>query len=167
LVIAHVVPCTAPEAVTTFALTVVVGTLAVRPWRRRPAAFALPLVFAVLVGGAACSSKTQTASKRPHTGARLAIVSPTANEVTNSTVHLQFDLVGAKVVPVTKTALRGDEGHIHVSLDGKLVSMQYGLTQDLPEVPPGNHTIEAEFVAADHAPFANRVIAAVAFRVGP
>jgi hypothetical protein len=30
---------------------------------------------------------------------------------------------------------------------------------------PGRHTVVAEFVAADHAPFANRVVAAVSFDV--
>ena len=53
---------------------------------------------------------------------------------------------------------------MHVSVDGKLVSMTYGLTQHL-QLDPGHHAVQAEFVAADHAPFKNRVIAAVLFEV--
>jgi len=33
--------------------------------------------------------------------------------------------------------------------------------------PPGVHTLEAEFVAVDHAPFQPRVRASVTFRTGP
>jgi hypothetical protein len=34
---------------------------------------------------------------------------------------------------------------------------------DLRDVSPGPHTLQAEFVAADHAPFDPRVTAAVRF----
>ena len=38
------------------------------------------------------------------------------------------------------------------SLDGKLISMTYGLVQevDLTTLAAGDHALEAEFVAADH-----------------
>ena len=39
---------------------------------------------------------------------------------------------------------------------GQIVSMNYGLEQDLP-VTPGTYVFRAEFVAADHAPFSPRV----------
>ncbi len=58
------------------------------------------------------------------------------------------------------------KGHIHLTVDGRLYSMTDSLTQEVRALTPGVHTVQAEFVAADHLPFANRVVAAVAFRVG-
>jgi hypothetical protein len=74
-----------------------------------------------------------------------------------------MNLIGARVVQPAQGTLRGDEGHIHVSLDGSLVSMTYGTSQPLANLKPGQHTVQAEFVAIDHLPFKNRVIAAVIF----
>lgn len=39
--------------------------------------------------------------------------------------------------------------------------MTYGLTQDVNGLAPGPHALRAEFVAADHGPFKNPVVAAV------
>jgi hypothetical protein len=78
---------------------------------------------------------------------------------------VKLDLQNAKVVPQTTGPLRPDEGHIHVSVDGQLVSMAYSTEQQLPTLAPGPHSLQAEFVAIDHAPFANRVVAAVLFDV--
>ena len=114
---------------------------------------------------AACSSGGGTAS-RPSTTARLQIVQPIANQVTGSSVNLTFNLIGAKVVPATTVkGLRSDEGHIHLSVDGKLVAMNYTTTELLPGLGPGPHSVQAEFVADDHLPFRTRVIAAVLFTV--
>ena len=43
--------------------------------------------------------------------------------------------------------------------------MPLQLAEPLPTLSPGVHTVEAEFVASDHLPFANRVVAAVTFSV--
>ncbi len=53
-------------------------------------------------------------------------------------------------------------------LDGALVSMTYGLKQDvsIADLSPGAHRLEAEYVAVDHAPFNPRVIAEVTFVKG-
>jgi hypothetical protein len=59
-------------------------------------------------------------------------------------------------VPQTTTTIRPDEGHVHLYVNNVLVSMNYGLEQDV-EVQPGNIALKAEFVAADHAPFNPRV----------
>ena len=119
----------------------------------------------VLVSATACggSSSSSAGGARPHSDARLAIVSPTVNGVVHDTVELKLQLTGGEVVGPTNDPLVGNRGHIHVSLDGKLVSMTYGLDQRIPGVTPGQHTVQAEFVATDHRPYANRVIAAVVF----
>jgi hypothetical protein len=124
------------------------------------------LVLTSLVVACGGSSPSASSSQRPTSSARLQIVSPTPNQVTGSTVTLQLNLVGGQVVPPSqiKGKLRGDEGHIHVSLDGHLVSMTYGLSQQLPTLNPGTHTLQAEFVATDHLPFASRVLTAVIFQ---
>jgi hypothetical protein len=111
------------------------------------------------------SAAPAAASARPHTDAQLQIVTPTANQVTGPTTDLQLSLQGAQVVSPTQLTNAPNQGHVHVSIDGKLISMTYGLSQPLTGLTPGPHTLQAEFVANDHQPFANRVIAAVLFKV--
>jgi hypothetical protein len=108
--------------------------------------------------GASGSSPKQTA--RPTSAAQVRFDSPTSNEVTGPDITIKLVLTGATVVPATKVkgALRGDEGHVHVTVDDQLISMTYGTTQDVKGLKPGPHTISAEFVAIDHQPFANRVL---------
>jgi hypothetical protein len=109
------------------------------------------------------SSKASTVSKRPSSTAKIAIVEPgSGSDVPSGTIHVRLELTGATVVSATSQDLRPDEGHVHLSLDGKLVSMTFGLEQDL-QVAPGGHLVQAEFVASDHAPFDPRVIATVTF----
>ena len=67
-----------------------------------------------------------------------------------------ISLQNASIVPATTTNLSPTTGHVHLYVDNALVSMNYGLTQDLP-VHPGTYVLKAEFVAADHAPFDPRV----------
>ena len=178
LVLAHVGPCTAPETITTLAVVALAVVVLVRPWRRSeslkrrgPALTAcLVLVGALTLtgcGGSGNKPTTTTAVSRPTSAAKLRIVRPAANEVTGPDTTIQLELTGAHIVPQTTGPLRGDEGHIHVSVDGKLVSMAFGTTQDLHALTPGPHTLQAEFVAADHVPFRNRVTAAVIFQVKP
>lgn len=137
--------------------------------RTRHRSLVLMVAVVAIVGVSACGDGSgggdQAATSRPATTARLQIVQPTANQVTGPDTELELNLIGAKVVRVTTGALRPDEGHIHVSVDGKLVSMTFGLSQDLRALAPGPHSVQAEFVAKDHAPFRNRVVAAVLFKV--
>lgn len=125
----------------------------------------IPALVALCLLAGACSSGSSAAKDRPTTAARLQIVSPEPNAVTGPDLTIQLDLIGAQIVQAVTGPLRGDEGHIHVSVDGKLISMAYGTTQDLHGMTPGPHTMSAEFVATDHAPFKNRVVAAVLFQV--
>jgi hypothetical protein len=94
---------------------------------------------------------------RPSSPATVEIVSPTASTtVQGETLHVVLRLTGGTLVPRTTTDIRPDEGHVHLYVNHVLVSMNYGLEQDIP-IQPGTTVLEAEFVAADHAPFSPRV----------
>ena len=94
---------------------------------------------------------------RPSSPATVEIVSPTQSAtIQGDTLHVVLRLTGGTIVPQTTTTLRSDEGHVHLYVNNVLVSMNYGLEQDLP-VQPGSTVLRAEFVAADHAPFSPRV----------
>jgi hypothetical protein len=129
---------------------------------RRPAAALV--VVAIFVGacspGAAATPSAGLASlgPRPSSPATVAIVAPvTGARVTGTSVHVVLTLTGAQIVPATTTAISPTTGHVHLYVDNQLVSMNYGLEQDIP-VTPGSHVLKAEFVAADHAPFNPRVV---------
>jgi len=122
------------------------------------------MAFSLVGLGAACSG---SGSGRPETPATLQIITPAPNAVTGSDVDLRLRLRDAHVVPGTQIGgkIRPDRGHIHVSVDGQITQMYYGTHQTVAGLTPGRHTIQAEFVASDHAPFSNRVVAAVTFEV--
>jgi hypothetical protein len=115
----------------------------------------LVLAGALVVGLGACGSSSSKGAKQPVTHARLIVVAPEPNAVVGTSVHLVFKIIGGRVVGPSVTTLSGDEGHIHVSVDGRIVSMLYGTTQTVSGLTPGLHTLSAEFVAANHIPFAN------------
>ena len=105
----------------------------------------------------ASASAPQASGTRPASPAVVAIIQPTSGEsVTGTTVHVVISLTNAKIVSATTTNIQPDQGHVHLYVDNVLVSMNYGLEQDLP-VHPGTYVLKAEFVAADHAPFNPRV----------
>jgi hypothetical protein len=109
------------------------------------------------------------ASVRPSSTAHLTIVAPRSGQMFHgdpARVPITLRLTGAHIVTFTSTDLRPDEGHIHLFIDGRLVSMTYGLTQKV-WVAPGDHTLLAAFVAVDHAPFNPPVQTAVPFSVTP
>ena len=133
------------------------------------------VLLAAALGLAACSSgdggsaepaATTAVATRPSSPAKLTIETPRNGQ----TVHqdrpeVRLELVGAKIVNQTTTRIPGDQGHIHLVVDGKLVNMNYSLRQRLPQLPPGQHVLQVEFVAADHAPFEPRVLTQAAFEV--
>jgi hypothetical protein len=121
---------------------------------------------------AACSSgsavgpavSSPTARTRPSSSGTLSIVSPKQGEtVKGGSVLLELGLTGARIVPLTTSNLKPNEGHVHVLLDGRLVTMTSSLEERIPNVPAGAHVVRAEFVASDHAPFNPRVVAEVSF----
>jgi hypothetical protein len=106
---------------------------------------------------------------RPSSPARLEIVSPSPGQVFHgdpANIHVVLLLTGGRVVPSTSLRLVPDEGHIHLFLDGTLVSMTTTLTADVAAAP-GTHQVSAEFVAVDHLSFDPRVAAATTFSVSP
>jgi len=136
----------------------------------------IAFVAVVVIGAVACSGSTpsaatpgatstvgasvsapQASGSRPASPAVVAIIQPTSGQsVTGTTVHVVISLTGAKIVSATTTNIQPDQGHVHLYVDNALVSMNYGLEQDLP-VRPGTYVLKAEFVASDHAPFDPRV----------
>jgi hypothetical protein len=136
---------------------------AVRPTR---ATFCLLAVSALLAGGCGGGGGgSDSGAPRPATDAKVQIVSPTPNAVTGPDFTVQIDLQGGRVVTETSGTLTPDEGHIHLSLDGRDYVMSYADRQDFTDIPPGTHALQAEFVAKDHAPFSNRPRAFVRFNV--
>jgi hypothetical protein len=94
-------------------------------------------------------------------------VSPTDGQVFTGTdvVPVRVKLTGARVVPASTTNITPDQGHLHITLDGEIVAMNFGLSDQLTGVTPGIHTLQVEFVASDHLPFDPRVIEQVTFKV--
>jgi hypothetical protein len=147
--------------------------------RHRPlAALALPLAVAVLLlaacsgsggsSGATATPSTTALGPRPASTAKLTILSPhNGQTVHTETPEVHLGLQGAKIVTQTSTHIRPDQGHVHLLVDGKLVAMNYRLDERLPKLTPGQHLVQVEFVAADHAPFDPRVLAQAAFIVTP
>ena len=117
-------------------------------------------------GSDAPATTTAVAAARPSSPAKLIITRPKNGQtVRQQRPELHLELDGGKIVSQTTTRVQGDEGHIHRHVDGKLVAMNYGLRQRLPALPPGQHVVQVEFVAADHAPFEPRILTQAAFEV--
>jgi hypothetical protein len=122
--------------------------------------FAAPFVPVFLGARLSLSRASSTAS--------LTFVSPTDGQAVSfdaGGVDVQLQLDGGQIVSFTSLHVQPDQGHIHLSLDGKLVAMT-GLEARIP-VPPGTHRLQAEFVAADHLSFDPPVTSTVTFTVGP
>jgi hypothetical protein len=103
---------------------------------------------------------------RPSSPATLAFVDPKQGaKEAGDDMTVRMDLQNATLTPLTTTAITPDTGHIHLSLDGALISMSGDTLQviDLRNVSPGRHTLTADFVAADHLPFDPPVTTSVTF----
>jgi hypothetical protein len=140
-----------------------------RRWLRAVSMACCALLLAACGGdGGGATDTTGSTGKRPSSPAKLSIVDPHVGEVVEgSSVDLRVKLQEAKLVPTTTTDIVPDEGHLHVLLDDRLISMTEGLEQTIPDVTPGPHRIQVEFVASDHVPFDPRIVAVVAFEVKP
>ena len=120
--------------------------------------FSMATVLPFIVGPGSLSRPTSTG--------QLAIVSPRPAQIFQgdpATVPVSISLRDATIVPVTTIHVVPNQGHVHLYLDGSLVTMT-GLEASL-SVGPGTHTLHAEFVASDHGPFRPPVTAEVTFEV--
>jgi hypothetical protein len=145
----------------------------------RPGAWALlGVAAAVLVASAIVprallgpQATAGTSAARIASTATLTFRQPAAGaSVSGTQLEVVLDLERGRVVDQTSTNITPDTGHIHLLVDGTLVSMTYGTEQllDLTHYQPGVHTLAAEFVAADHAPFSPPVVATETFTLrGP
>lgn len=134
---------------------------------------ALMITLAMAIVSAACGGSDgsptptdATGGDRPSSTGTVTIVSPANGDVIEGTnVDLRVELEDARIIPQATREISPDEGHLHVYLDGALISMTEGAEQEVTGLTPGPHRIQVEFVAADHAPFDPRVVTIAAFEV--
>lgn len=111
------------------------------------------------------------AGERPSSTGAITIVQPVPGEVYDrDSIPVVIELEGAELSEEVSTDLAGDHGHMHLSLDGELLTLLGSLEEDLVDLSggplePGQHVLEAEFVASDHGFFNPRVVKTVAFTV--
>jgi hypothetical protein len=132
-------------------------------------ALAAGFVPQAIWGPSGAPARSPAPGPRPASTATIAITRPTPDQhVGGDQLEVAMTLNGGRIVNTASTSLTPGTGHIHLSLDGTLVSMTYGLEQIIPlqGLALGHHTLLAEFVAADHGPFAPRVTASVTFVKG-
>lgn len=116
------------------------------------------LVGPGLIGPTGCD-------ERPMTGANLTILSPSQGETLDTTeVPVSLEVEGGEIVSMATTENVEGEGHVHISLDGSLTSM-LGEAEQTITVEPGEHELEVEYVANDHAPFCTRIVDRTQFSV--
>jgi hypothetical protein len=139
----------------------------------RPRALPSALVLVCVISAACTGGKTTPTPRlttpppaRIASTAKLAIISPTQGAVVKGTsVTVKVSLKDAKIVQPTTTHIVPDEGHLHILVDGQLMTMTAALSTVVPGLKPGHHVLEAEFVANDHAPFDPPVVAVVSIDV--
>ncbi len=139
------------------ALALLIATAACAPAPvAAPASAGAPSAAA---GGAPSPGASSAASSaaRPSSPAVVAITEPAVGAtLAGPRVHVAITLTGAQIVQATSLDVRPDQGHVHLYVNNQLVSMNYGLTQDIT-LQPGTYVLKAEFVASDHVPFNPRV----------
>jgi methionine-rich copper-binding protein CopC len=114
-------------------------------------------------GGSASPSPfaSYNAQARPSSPATLRFVQPQDKaQLKAGVIHIELNLQGAQIVRQTSTHITSTTGHIHFSVNDKLVAMNYSAQQDTP-LTPGVYRLTAEFVAADHVPFNPRVMTSI------
>ena len=123
----------------------------------RTGAYALMGLAGLLVVGAVFLPRAILGPAAPEA------VRPEGDELT-----VVLHLTGGRIIEDGSTTNAPDAGHLHVTIDGGMLSMSYGLEQTIPigDLAEGTHEIEAEFVAGDHGSFDPPVTATVTFVKG-
>lgn len=117
-------------------------------------------LLATILGACSQSPEDAPKVKRIASTARMTIIEPAQGaQITGPKMRVTISLEGGKIIPEATKGIKPDEGHMHLSLDGQLATMTYGLDQEI-DISPGRHILQAEYVAADHAPFNPRIIQA-------
>jgi hypothetical protein len=118
----------------------------------------------ILVGCGSGDGSSSGSGSRPSSTAGLKILEPQPGAiVSNGDVVVRLELTGGTITSQVSTNLKPDEGHVHLKLDGRTITLLGGLQETLHDVTPGLHVLEAEFVASDHGPFDPRVLTTVTF----
>ena len=140
------------------------------PSMSRRSTFAIAAVLSMLLSGCAKEATLGGGDLIATTG-DLTIVAPEPGaSFTPDSVPVELSLTDATVLEEASTDVRSDTGHVHVTLDEKILTILAGLEFDLVEVngaplEPGLHLLEVEFVAANHSPFSPREIEQLTFTV--
>jgi hypothetical protein len=116
-------------------------------------------------GGTPTTPPSTAATRIASTGSITVLEPQPGSTVEGPDVTVRVALEGARLVKVVSTDIKPDEGHMHIKLDGTTITLLAGLEETVPNVQPGTHVLEVEFVAADHGPFNPRVLQTVTFTV--
>jgi len=122
-------------------------------------------------GGGNAEPTPSPPGERPSSPATLTIVEPAPGaEVDGDSVPVRLELEGGTIVEEVSPELTPTEGHVHLALDGETITLLGTLEEDLATLAggplePGQHILEAEFVAKDHGFFIPRVTSTVTFTV--
>lgn len=144
----------------------------------RPLALALGIVALTACGSTTHAvtpsvSGSATATRGPvHAVAspvKVALLSPKNDEViTASTVHVAVSLSGGTITPEYSTHVSPTVGHLHLYMNGELVSMNYSTDTDLLVDRGTEYSLYVEWVASDHGSFTPRdVTPKIFFAVSP
>ncbi len=117
-------------------------------------------------GEPTASSPTPSAQARPSSTGTIRVLEPGPGEIVDGPdVVVKVELTGARLVAKNVAEVTPDTGHMHISLDGKTLTLLAGETYTMKGVSPGLHILSVELAAGDHGPFYPRVQQQVTFRV--
>lgn len=121
----------------------------------------VPLILvlaAFALAGGAFMFKSDPTTESATIEATVTIASPEAGDVVpaNEPVALEVDLEGGELTAENEAA-DPSKGHLHVYVDGQLVSMPSTATPEV-ELEPGDHEITVEFTQADHRSYEPRIL---------
>jgi hypothetical protein len=87
----------------------------------------------------------------------LEVVSPTEGEVFNSTmVPFEVSVIGGRFAEETTLQNRPGEGHLHIAVDGRIISMTGEASGEI-HLASGTHVLTFDLSANDHSPFCPQV----------